>query len=195
MNEAHVFYPEYDAHIKYIGTHLQSINGKLHGNNTLHEYKAYGGLNNVDKDILLLNFGVHFHSKDDYTKPITALVKEYIQNKPSLPHLIWRETSPQHFDNPNGLFIREGKCVAYKNYTRVFLHNFYNRAVDEIFQQYNADIPILRIYNSTMTEHFAHIDEQDRTDEKHLSDCTHFCQPSGVLNHWIELFYNAILFL
>ena len=85
--------------------------------------------------------------------------------------------------------------MSYENYTHVYNSNFYNRAIEEVFQHYNVDIPILRIYNSTKTEYFAHIDLQDRADEKHLSDCTHFCQPSGVLNHWVELFYNAILLL
>jgi len=195
LNTAHVFYPEYNAHIKYIGTHLQNINGKAHGYNSLKDYQDYGVLRNNQKDILLLNFGVHFHSKSAYVVPITALVNEYLENRSKLPHVIWRETSPQHFKNPDGLFSREGRCVSYKDYEHFYHSNFYNRAIEEVFQQFNVDIPILRIYNSSKTEYFAHIDLQDRTDEKYLSDCTHFCQPSGVLNHWVELFYNAILLL
>ena len=81
--------------------------------------------------------------------------------------------------------------MSYKDYTHVYNSNFYNRAIEEVFQHYNVDIPILRIYNSSKTEYFPHIDLQNRTDEKY----THFCQPSGLLNHWVELFYNAILLL
>jgi len=104
--------------------------------------------------------------------------------------LVWRETSPQHFQgSASGSFVGR-QFTAYQGDTCAP-----SAAVDEqhklraalLLALEDAGLPILRIWNLTKTQWDVHLD--NRTSHvlrlKH-ADCTHFCEPSGVMEAWAD---------
>ena len=59
-----VEYPQFNATIILLQSHLTELNGKSHGSNDISEYIKYGKLG--PRDILLLNFGMHFNDPEHY---------------------------------------------------------------------------------------------------------------------------------
>ena len=82
----------------------------------------------------------------------------------------------------------ESECVPHlpTNDTDPFM-----KAAEEVMT--SMGIPILRIYKASVTEWEYHVGTQRRSDEKHLVDCTHFCQPSDVLHQWVQAFFNVLI--
>jgi len=72
-------------------------------------------------------------------------------------------------------------------------NDFRNRIPETYFIP--IGLPILRIAKASMVEWDAHIGLQIRIDRKDIRDCTHYCQPSGILYHWREILYNLLLVL
>ena len=63
-----------------------------------------------NSDIVVFNFGVWHNDVASFAGNVSAVQTYLRQHQSSMPYLIWREASPQHFDTPQGEFRCEG-CV------------------------------------------------------------------------------------
>lgn len=198
LGSSQVYYPEFNLHIYYFGTHLHQINGKHYANSDLSDYITEGKLTSSE-DILLLNQGVHMHTPEMMEKYALRMAQQYheldIQKRPIL---IWRETLAQHFNTslspnlPMGYFETRDRlpCAPLTNLQIAYQQDFRNHIANQIFEQYN--IPILRVYNASAQAYNQHIGPQIRTDEKGMQDCTHYCENSGLYYFVRDLFHNML---
>ena len=190
-----VEYPQFNATIVLLQTHITMVKGKLHGDHDITDYVEYGNL--APTDILLLNFGVHFDDPVKYKIKLEEFVRGFHSTRDLSisPVLIWRETGPQHFATSSGYYLQEGsrECAPFKNMTWAYESDWRNRVAEEIFIP--LQVPILRVWGPSAHLWDGHIIDQDRLDEPGLKDCTHFCVPSGVLYFWRELLFNTITVL
>lgn len=53
-------------------------------------------------DIVVFNFGLWHNDLASFSGNASAVAQSLISHRASLPFLIWRESSPQHFDTPQG---------------------------------------------------------------------------------------------
>lgn len=53
-------------------------------------------------DAMLLNAGVHYTQADAYRTALADLARSLRTHARSLPRLLWRDASPQHFKTPDG---------------------------------------------------------------------------------------------
>ena len=194
---AKVFYPEYNTTIVFLGTQAFDYNSKHHGEHDLIEYIDYGQLWSPF-DILLLNVGLHASSRDWLSKVTQKISEQYNCTKPDQrPILIWRETSAQHFDTesdgePSGYFNYPNKepCVQHSDFDKAYLEDYRNRIPERWMNRYQ--IPILRINNASSLAMDQHFGLHPRIK---YTDCTHFCDQSGVLYFFRDLLYEALPFL
>ncbi|XRB17780.1 hypothetical protein RI054_16g76250 [Pseudoscourfieldia marina] len=120
---------------------------------------------------VVMNFGLHNPSLD-----ISAFAKLLSLLKlPSSTQLIWKETAPQHFANPGGVFSREKLGVACAKIDEFSFDkaNAINMAYEKVTSTYR--LPTLRIWNDTRPFHQAHA----------VGECTHYCEP-GIPDYWVE---------
>ncbi len=57
---------------------------------------------------MLFNFGAWHNDDATYASNVSSLVTYLLEHRAKLPYLIWRDTSPQHFNTPMGEFGCEG---------------------------------------------------------------------------------------
>ncbi|PSC74635.1 hypothetical protein C2E20_2257 [Micractinium conductrix] len=146
---------------------------------------------NVQKhDVIDFNVGLWHHMKDNnYTQLVQALADHVAANRASLPHLLWRDNSPQHFDIEHGEFphpSEAGKlmspfkgCKPFKNVTlqpdgslsggdgHVAAGGWRNKISTPIMQA--AGVPIHYTWNNTAMMHDGHT----------AGECSHWCSPGA----------------
>jgi hypothetical protein len=240
LGESSVYYPDYNVTIMYIADYEFDDRGKMHARHSLKQYYnaagfAYEPPSSIipatssirttgthsssstasanNRDIMLLNIGLHLRDVSEVSGIYNMISDEYNQTKANFlnisdpniyspPILIWRETSSQHFDTsesraPSGYFDSKHNrhvttpCVAYKNTTQAYLEDYRNRYADRWFNE-NNNIPIMRIANVTGLAVDQHIGKQHRSDTANAVDCTHFCDESGIFYYWREVLYNML---
>ena len=101
--------------------------------------------------------------------------------------LAWRETSPQHFaTQADGSY----KTQSWYHDKRCGPHAVTERAPkrDELLARLEAaGLPVLRIWGATESQWDQHLEQKTaHTRRKAGADCTHFCQPSGVMEAWVD---------
>ncbi len=110
----------------------------------------YQQLRLTSNDIVLFNRGFHVREENIMQQEVKSFFNEYLKLPEShQPMLIWRESSPQHFDTPNGYYDRgrlHFPCHPYNNVAKAYAENFHNRFVDQMFTYYRH-IPIMRVWN------------------------------------------------
>lgn len=165
-------------------------------------------------DIMLFNLGLHYSTKREYKEVIHDFAKEITAIKrldkanpfhkngtststvltnsaqTNIPFIFWQETSPQHFKHghSNGYFDhsyrgKNPECVKI-DLKVAFTEDWRNRIVENILTP--LDVPILRINHPAASQYDAH------AKYPHNADCTHYCNPSGVLYAWRDVLFNAI---
>jgi hypothetical protein len=174
-------------------------------------------LDNVVKprDILVFNMGLHFaNTKDiqanghtnataDFTDRVTAfahLFRNRLRTGQALPHLVFRETTPQHFPSVDGSwdFALKNKVngrVNGSNKTALSCRNALPSS--QASSRLNAialrvlpkAIPWLRVWNAGTTRSGDHPGmyriSQGMAFGKHI-DCSHFCEPSSFLEFMVD---------
>lgn len=150
------------------------------------------------QDILIVNFGLwHGETRqEDYRQNLHQLGKFYQATKGNFSNLFWMETPKQHFDSADGDYkvawigTRKGpwQCQAIKGVSMksdwsvsategdavaeyVMQGSWRNIMAREILQQ-QYDVPILPVYNSTVTAAEYHRQNFDG------QECSHYCHPS-----------------
>ena len=107
----------------------------------------------------------------------------------SKPLMIWREVSAQHFSTPGGHFVggydynqlNETKVCTAHSAEEMAAHQRWNPVANAILEAHG--VPILRVWESSQMAHDAHVG---------FGDCTHFCSPQGVPDHWAALLVNML---
>ena len=122
---------------------------------------------------VVLNFGLHNPTLD--VSPLRRVISGLKGELPTTTQLIWRESSPQHFANPGGVFSRDKlgiACAPIKD-SATYLGNAINKAYEQVIREHA--LPVIRIWDDTRPFHFAHA----------VGECTHYCQP-GISDYWSE---------
>ena len=123
---------------------------------------------------VVMNFGLH--NKELRLEPFQELLKllsrDLLTGKTTL---IWKETAPQHFKNPGGVYSPDAlgeNCIDI-SHDSIERSNQFNLKYNPICQKY--EVPVLKIWNMTRSFFNAHVQ----------GECTHYCQP-GVAELWVE---------
>jgi hypothetical protein len=191
FSHAEVTYPISNTTISYLDFSLMGKPLEHH----MQHYIGHGRLFSP-YDILLLNYGLHYHTAAEMLHVVKSVVEDYNSTNPfTRPILLWRDISPAHFDSeedgaPSGYWVSMTKapCVPYANFTKAFLQDYRNRICDHWMLKY--DIPIMRINNVTglaWDQHYGIVDLR-----KGFMDCGHFCEVSGVFYYWRDLLFNIV---
>lgn len=57
------------------------------------------------RDIAVINSGLHYGIGDPKYEQGFAFLKNFIaEHREELPHIVWKDTSPQHFEYENGYY-------------------------------------------------------------------------------------------
>jgi hypothetical protein len=59
-------------------------------------------------DVMVLNFAIWINKEQEYRDNIRMFADYYRANKDTLPFIIWRDSSVQHFDTPTGDYECDG---------------------------------------------------------------------------------------
>ena len=193
--EHFIYYPEYNFTLVNAYTNKYPINNKPHTRNTLAEYQDFGNLR-PNYDVMVINFGLHFNigGMHKLAPLLRAIAEEYIRDKDKLPFVLWKETTPQHYDNqdnhPAGYYSKEQdpmkECKPYANLNAARAADVRVTLPIEILLP--AGIPIMYVYNATRTEWWAHVGKS-----KAWTDCIHFCDVAGVHMFMREILYNHLV--
>ena len=104
--------------------------------------------------------------------------------------LAWRETSPQHFaGETTGAYEarhlswyhqQESHCEPVQKPKR-------NEVQAELLRQLAASgLPIVRVWDLSVSQWDTHLERRSLRTRMGGVDCTHFCEPSGVLEAWVD---------
>ena len=122
---------------------------------------------------VVINFGLH--NKELRMDPIQELLERLsVDLSTGKTAIIWRETAPQHFKNPGGVYSPDAlgeNCVDI-SHDSIEESNQFNLKYNPICQKYK--VPVLKIWNITRSFFNAHVH----------GECTHYCQP-GVSELWV----------
>ena len=100
--------------------------------------------------------------------------------------LAWRETSPQHFPGQlSGAYSQKwyhnaSTCAPLHSSSRTPRREHLLSALEA------AGMPVLRIWDSTESQWDLHLETRTPHTQARGADCTHFCQPSGVMEAWAD---------
>ena len=113
------------------------------------------------------------------------------------PRVIMRESSAQHFDSPGGLWpgkgmplANSGTCTS-KPVKEMMAYNWRNRAVEPLLRA--AGYETMRVYRSTANMADFHVRGHHDKHGHLVHDCTHYCLPGPVIDHWSYLLYAAVV--
>lgn len=207
-----------------IGAHFPAFNFKVSFNsvNVLGDETAWGVhclLSTLRKeDVLVANWGMWYNwQSTDPTKRTrdgVELVRAYqiilqqLGSRAEPPWTIFRETSPQHFDAPGGVYPGDTSeagrrpCQDKPHAEMMGVGNWRNSLVGEFLQvaskhgSSSSAWPLLRVFESGA--HMAHLKVGPRQPGKQRawtleSDCTHWAFPSAVLDRWSYVLLAALV--
>ena len=150
----------------------------------------------VKPDVLIVNQGVWYNNE---SREAAALRKGFheaisvplIQRNATQPVLIWRETAPQRFNTPGGLFHTFQKVDRRRNVScelrpvaELHRHNWRNTALKPEFATLGRRIRTLPIFDLSA--------RYPKVDQPKAKDCTHFALP-GLPDTWSHLLLATLL--
>ncbi|KAL4433808.1 hypothetical protein ABPG75_000249 [Micractinium tetrahymenae] len=156
-------------------------------------------------DLLVVNFGLHHGTTDDYGAALQAFASHVHARRGQLPRVLWQQTSQQHFKTPQGSGEYPGgrppfECARIANLTVVrdglvelepgradtfglLAGGWRNAAADAAVGA--AGIPVIPTYNETLWMADMHRWNKDGL------ECTHFCHPSAPQT-WVLALFRAL---
>ena len=132
------------------------------------------------QETLVINYGLHRQTTD--YQDIHRTLQRWQAYRPPTGRklrLVWRETSPQHFQGKSGLFhgIKTPPCVAIDD-MRAAWEPYKN--MTDILSEF-PEIHLLPIWSLTALRFDAHSEKE----------CSHWCLP-GVPDVWVQLLYALL---
>lgn len=107
----------------------------------------------------------------------------------------WRELSPQHFEGtPNGSYAVHGASTYDKNKTHRSCVPLAEGTARGPLLRWTLDtmrtlarLPVIKVWNATASQHDSHLERRTAyTKVRKSVDCTHFCEPSAVMEAWVD---------
>eukprot|EP00884_Botryococcus_braunii_P019889 jgi/Botrbrau1/6584/Bobra.0189s0011.1 len=166
------------------------------------------GLGALHSDIMVVNFGLHHSDSAHYQHFLNLFGQHFSNHWAQLPYMIWRETSPEHFQTYTGeqdcpdckppkkpfvcqavegvmLNVRNELEVSDPRKEVVARGNWRNERARGVMRQ--LAIPIMPIWNHSLPlwQFHTHAPENDMT------GCVHSCRPS-IFEMWLYLLYKAL---
>ena len=157
-------------------------------------------------DVLVFNIGAFFHDDADAHARFTEALERFLSwtREHYKGTVIWREYAPTHFDTRDGEFSmgaehrggRKGVLPACKAYDpqdpslspedhAAHYSNYRLVLGNQIMEK--AGVPIMRIWNQSLTQPQGELQHPGR------GDCRHFMAKSSVMEHWTDVLYNMIV--
>ena len=151
--------------------------------------------NVVAGDIVIMNDGLHYGEAASLAM-MRELAVAFANTTSELAaarrggiRFAWRETSPQAFgDLPNGSYVQAYRTYG-RNYTqgcvpleRTARPDSWARGIAALAA---ADLDVVKVWHSTASQWDQHLASRTPYVARTL-DCTHFCQPSGVMEEWVN---------
>ncbi|CAL8460652.1 g182 [Coccomyxa elongata] len=151
----------------------------------------------ANRDIAVINSGLHYGIGDPKYEEGFAFLKNFIaEHRDELPHIVWKDTSPQHFEYHNGYYWwvdnSKGKTVGpppekCRAFTEEELQSeeiiaggWYNEIAFRHMKE--AGVTIFDAYKITLPMWQMHMKDKD---------CTHFCNP-GAYEVWTYLLSDLL---
>ena len=158
------------------------------------------------------NFGIlGFDTPYEMIRHVTGDFLQGLSSIPAAlkPAVVWRETSPQHFNTSrgDGAFVNRRWAVAYMGRRCVSiatskLSNVSNAASLPLVRAAGVDV-LGGIWRSAAGRPSDHIGWTSRAEggvadggkgaDSFYLDCTHYCLASGLLDHWVALLVSWLL--
>jgi len=184
--------------LEFIGGGLQWQFAGKHPYNLANEFqqivKTLG-----QRDVIEINSGVHDNLKHDILNDSVAVAHAVAAGMPKNakgPIVLWRETTPQHFQSSNGMypgrdFGKPGQCSAMTHdmllgkglkgacrpeCTRA---NIRNELTNSVLAE--SSVPVLQVWQGLVPFHDQHL---------YPGDCTHWSR--SVVHFLIETFLNGL---
>ena len=173
----------------------------IHGHDVMLEVPG-GKSVSVKPDVLIVNQGVWYNApaghrhiqvqeaklREDFHQGIAVPL---MQRNATRPILIWRETAPQRFNTPGGLFAIFQKVDRLRNVScerrpvaELHRYNWRNTALEPEFAILGDRIRILPIFDLSA--------RYPKVDQPKAADCTHFALP-GLPDTWSHLLLAALV--
>jgi hypothetical protein len=168
-------------------------------------------------DLLVMNYGLHAHNLESFSKKMVGEAVAYWGtpgfNEKSHPLMIWRETTPQHFASPTGLYhgqqdADEARALAaaektkglspdqcmYNHRTETKADNPYTELAAEIEE---AGVPVLHVYDKLFERNKAKAGRQASVRDSNIRswDCTHYCEPSLEVGLMTQTLFDKLALL
>lgn len=155
-------------------------------------------------DIAIVNFA-HWHGTGDgseYKKLLQEFAEAVEQSAERLPHMVWKEMVPTHYDQQHGLYPggeppfkcaplhvelqSNGSIEATDDWSEIVVEGgHHNKAAREVFA--GTDIVMTEYWNATVELFDYHRDVSDGRGH----ECGHYCFP-GAPQAWLYYAYLAI---
>lgn len=148
-------------------------------------------------DLLIANEGVWLTDRDKGFTDVRAAETrvEHLASvwrehgRDSGVHLFWRETGPQHFETPDGRFNRShmalmGTAFRCMPHGRTARPAWEQRARLEPLEE--AGATVVRVWNLSASQWDVHTAGLNESTDSRDTDCTHYCEPSGMLEAWVD---------
>jgi hypothetical protein len=153
-------------------------------------------------DVLVINWGLHAHSKTDYASRLGDFRKDLdaLGDQRGPREILFMETWPQHFfgdGSGSGLYHvdqrdeGDGRCFPIKNSSleEADWKNTYARSALEG----QTRVKLIRVAAALRSQHDAHIQASSKLVKMAQADCTHWCFPSGVFSMVLTVLQNELL--
>ena len=175
----------------------------IHGHDVLLEVPR-GKSVRVKPDVLIVNQGVWYNAPAEHSKghvqEQAGLLREgfhegiavpLMQRNATLPSLIWRETAPQRFNTPGGLFdifrkvdrLRNVSCER-RPVAELHRYNWRNTALEPELATLGGRVRTLPIFDLSA--------RYPKIDQPKAGDCTHFALP-GLPDTWSHLLLATLV--
>ncbi|KAK3243201.1 hypothetical protein CYMTET_47157 [Cymbomonas tetramitiformis] len=166
-------------------------------------------------DILVFNFGLHYHDMIVYNEEMTKLAKQlddWIAEEPANRYVFFRETSAQHFQGMTGSGDYDSRdqfrnkstacgCVEIQTpdaqsawWQDPESHkdgNVRNKAAHSIFGG-RPNTGIFKFFDATFPRYNMHHETLLRTEKMQICDCTHMCYSPSFWTMVHQQFYEAV---
>lgn len=168
----------------------------------------------TSRDIIIVNFGLHYLDEAEYLSTIESFHQEFQQN-PDLSSLSvsFFETSPQHYPAKNGYFVQgeqfknqckpltlmpvnNNKESSNNNYPSYLApEDWRNLVVHKVFSKAtstgSSNMRIIPLAHGLYSQYDAHVALEPYPTPPWL-DCTHWCFPSGAVRYYMLHLFNGI---
>lgn len=136
-----------------------------------------------------------------------------------LPHLLFLETTPQHFNSESGYFVSSNSKQKFENLSlatnthgllcdRIFnftvakqldwRNNIARQLLDDTSTSHKLNVTIVSLCKVLLSQWDSHPDrfmhvKKVEDDFMYMRDCSHWCTASGVLRFVIRQLYNSLI--